>query len=102
MESKQRKGSNYMAVKMTADEKRWRAEDDARTLKRYAEMQNDPSRLKEASKIIDKELNSLSRVKTLTGAKSTKKTASTAKKTAPKKQTAKKAPKKTTKKGSKK
>lgn len=35
-------------ISMSADEKRWRAEDDARTLMRAAEIQKDKARLKAA------------------------------------------------------
>lgn len=83
---------------MSADELRWRAESDASTLKRHAELQNDPSRLSEAQKVIQNELACLQAVAGNTGANSTKKTASTtkstAKKSAPAKTPAKSAPKK--------
>lgn len=83
-------------AKLSVDEKRWRAEDDARTLKRYAEIQNDPSRLSEANKVISKELNSLSSVAKLTGAKKTQKTTSTSKGRGAKTTTAKKTTSKST------
>ena len=37
-----------MAIKMTADEKRWRAESDAETMARYQEIISDASRKKAA------------------------------------------------------
>ena len=37
-----------MAIKMTADEKRWRAESDAETMARYQEIISDSSRKKAA------------------------------------------------------
>ena len=88
-------------AKLSVDEKRWRAEDDARTLKRYADIQNDPNRLREANKVINQELNSLSSVAKLTGANKTQKTTSTskgkgAKTTTAKKTTSKSTAKKTT------
>lgn len=49
-------------IKMSPDEKRWRAEEDAMTLRRAEELKNDPSRLKEAKKRIDKELKVLTSV----------------------------------------
>lgn len=86
---------------MSADEKRWQAEDDARVMKRHAELQNDPNRVKEASKIISKELTSLQTVASNIGAVSTQKKASASKGTAKKSTGAKTAtkastPKKTT------
>lgn len=39
-----------MARKMTAEEKRWQAEDDARTLARYQELLSDKTRLNAAKK----------------------------------------------------
>lgn len=86
--------SKAKAVQMSEDEKRWRAEDDARTLKRHAELKNDPSRLLEAQKVIQNELACLQTVAKSTGAVSTKKTASANKSTAKKSTTAKSAPKK--------
>lgn len=107
-------------TKMTEEEKRWRAEDDARALKRYADIQNDPNRLREANKVINQELSNLSSVAKLTGANKTQKTASNSKgnskkgaktsiakskssttKTATKKSTANKKTKTTSKKGCK-
>lgn len=43
------------AISQTEQEKRWRAEDDARALKRAQEIENDPSRVKEAHKVIKEE-----------------------------------------------
>lgn len=67
-----------MAVKkMSEDELRWRAEDDARTLERYQEIMNDKPRLdramKQAQKTIDnlqERANAMS--KSLTGLKKKK------------------------------
>lgn len=39
-----------MVRKMTAEEKKWRAEDDARTLARYQELLQDKTRLNAAKK----------------------------------------------------
>lgn len=39
-----------MARKMTAEEKRWQTEDDARTLARYQELLSDKTRLNAAKK----------------------------------------------------
>ena len=38
-------------AKMSADEKRWRAESDAETMARYQEILNDKSRMNEAVKV---------------------------------------------------
>ena len=65
--------------KMSEDEKRWRAEEDARTLERHAEIKNDPERLAGASKVIQNKLTSLNAVSKNIGANSTKKTASASK-----------------------
>jgi len=51
-----------MANKMSADEKRWRAESDAGALKRALEIQRDPERYREANKYIQKELNDLAKI----------------------------------------
>lgn len=67
-----------MAIKkMSEDELRWRAEDDARTLERYQEIMNDKPRLdramKQAQKTIDnlqERANAMS--KSLTGLKKKK------------------------------
>lgn len=47
---------------MSMDEKKWRAEDDARALKRAQEIQSDSARVKEAHKVIKTELDSLSKI----------------------------------------
>jgi hypothetical protein len=49
-------------LSQTEQEKRWRAEDDARALKRAQEIQNDPSRVKEAHKVIKEEYVAISSV----------------------------------------
>jgi hypothetical protein len=45
-----------MKAKISSDEKRWQAEDDARSLKRYAELQSSPQRMKAAQSVIRKEI----------------------------------------------
>jgi hypothetical protein len=75
------------AVKMSADEARWRAEDDARTLKRAEEIRNDKSRMKMATSQIQKEFQAT--VKVVQSLGITKEAKATSK-TTPKKQTAKK------------
>jgi hypothetical protein len=42
--------------KMTADQKRWQAQDDAMALKRFAELQSNQQRLKAAKSIISTEI----------------------------------------------
>jgi hypothetical protein len=49
-------------TKMSADEKRWRAEEDARTMKRAMEIQKDPSRMSAAQGVIKKELSTLANI----------------------------------------
>ena len=65
---------NNNSKKLSEDELRWRAEEDARTLERYQEIMNDKPRLeaamKQAKKTVDnlqKRANALS--KSLTGLK---------------------------------
>lgn len=41
-----------MNVRMTENEYDWRAEDDARTLRRYQEIKSDPDRLSRAQEVI--------------------------------------------------
>ena len=41
---------------MNAEELRWRTEDDARTLKAYAQLQKEPARLAAAQKLLEEEL----------------------------------------------
>ena len=45
--------------KMSADELRWRAEEDARTLERYQEIMNDKDRLKAALAQAEKQVDNL-------------------------------------------
>ena len=45
--------------KMTEDELRWQAEDDARTLERYQEIVNDKARLDRAMKQAQKQVDNL-------------------------------------------
>ena len=45
--------------KLSADELRWRAEDDARTLERYQEIMNDKDRLKAALAQAEKQIDNL-------------------------------------------
>ena len=64
--------------KMTEDELRWRAEEDARTLERYQEIINDKPRLERAMKQAQKTIDNLQQranamSKSLTGIKNTKK-----------------------------
>lgn len=64
--------------KMTEDELRWRAEEDARTLERYQEIMNDKPRLERAMKQAQKTIDNLQQratamSKSLTGIKNTKK-----------------------------
>jgi hypothetical protein len=42
--------------KMTADEKRWKAESDANAMKQYAAIQSDPMRLRAAKTILTAEI----------------------------------------------
>lgn len=58
-------------MKLSADEKRWRAESDASTLKRIAELQSDPARMREAQKLLKKEQDQISKAMT-TAAKTTR------------------------------
>ncbi len=56
-----------MPVK-TAEDKKWEAEDDLRTLRRAKEIQDSPSRVKAATKVAEEEikaLNDLTKSKTL-------------------------------------
>ena len=64
--------------KMTEDELRWRADEDARTLERYQEIMNDKPRLERAMKQAQKTIDNLQQranamSKSLTGIKNTKK-----------------------------
>lgn len=63
---------------ISAEEKRWRAEDDARALRRAQEIQSDPNRVKEAKKIINEQLTDLTKVSNALGA-TTKRTSSASK-----------------------
>nr|DAF16344.1 MAG TPA: hypothetical protein [Crassvirales sp.] len=45
--------------KLSADELRWRAEEDARTLERYQEIMNDKDRLKAALAQAEKQVDNL-------------------------------------------
>lgn len=77
------------SIKMSAEEKKWRAEDDARALRRAQEIQSDPNRVKEAHKVIQGQINDLTKVSSaIKGVNKPKNS-----KSAPKKQT-KSAPKK--------
>lgn len=46
-----------------ADEMRWRAEDDLRTMQRMAELKQDPARLKAAEALIRQQLKAVQAVK---------------------------------------
>ena len=64
--------------KMSEDELRWRAEEDARTLERYQEIMNDKPRLDRAVKQAQKTIDNLQQratamSKSLTGIKNNKK-----------------------------
>lgn len=64
--------------KMSEDELRWRAEEDARTLERYQEIMNDKPRLDRAMKQAQKTMDNLQQrvtamSKSLTGIKNNKK-----------------------------
>ena len=64
--------------KMSEDELRWRAEEDARTLERYQEIMNDKPRLDRAMKQAQKTIDNLQQratamSKSLTGIKNNKK-----------------------------
>ena len=64
--------------KMSEDELRWRAEEDARTLERYQEIMNDKPRLDRAMKQAQKTIDTLQQratamSKSLTGIKNNKK-----------------------------
>jgi hypothetical protein len=45
-----------MNKKMSPDERRWRSEDDANALKRYAEIASDKRRMSDAQKVIQKDM----------------------------------------------
>lgn len=67
---------------ISSDEKRWRAEEDLRMLRRVEELKGDPARMREAQKLAQKELASLQRV---TGTNKVKSSAKPAPKTNKKK-----------------
>lgn len=46
-----------------ADEARWRAEDDLRTMQRMAELKSDPSRVRAAEALIKQQLKAVQAVK---------------------------------------
>jgi len=50
------------APKISADERRWRAEDDLRTLTRAQEIQKDRSRMSQVQKIAQQQVKTLSAV----------------------------------------
>jgi len=54
---------------MDAEEKKWRAEQDVSSLRRYNEIQNDPERLRMAEEIIDKEEQGLKAARSVLGKK---------------------------------
>lgn len=60
-------------IPMSEDEKRWRAEDDARILKRYAELQLDKTRITAATKILQTEKDMIDRAMPLLNNKIKKK-----------------------------
>ena len=51
--------NNMEKRKMTEDELRWQAEEDARTLERYQEIMNDKGRLNRAMKAAEKTVDNL-------------------------------------------
>lgn len=56
-------------ISMTAQERKWQAEDDARTLARYQEIMNDSSRKSRAMKEANRQANDLEkRLKTMRAA----------------------------------
>lgn len=46
-----------------ADEARWRAEEDLRTMQRMAELKSDPSRVRAAEKLLQQQLSAVKAVK---------------------------------------
>lgn len=67
-----------MDKKLSEDELRWRAEEDARTLGRYQEIINDKDRLNRALKVAEKQADDLTERasalrKSITGVKKSKK-----------------------------
>lgn len=50
-----------MTKKMT-DEERWRAEDDARTIREYAKLKSDTKRYKKAVEVIKAQKNELTKI----------------------------------------
>lgn len=67
-----------MNKKLSEDELRWRAEEDARTLGRYQEIINDKDRLNRALKVAEKQADDLTERasalrKSITGVKKSKK-----------------------------
>jgi hypothetical protein len=59
------------AKAISADEKRWEAEDDARSLERYAEISGNKSRMTAASKILKEKAAATNKALGLTGSKPT-------------------------------
>lgn len=57
------------AKSMPLEDKRWQAEDDARSLERYAEVCNDKSRMVAASKILKEKAAATNKALGLTGSK---------------------------------
>ncbi len=52
-----------MPHNLTAEDKQFQAEDDLRTIRRAKEISDDPTRLKAANKIADKEIKALNEIK---------------------------------------
>jgi hypothetical protein len=61
--------SNLKSKGISADERRYQAEDDARTMKRYAELTGDNRRVKAAQGILRKELKQTQAVLSRAGGK---------------------------------
>lgn len=57
------------AKAISADERRWEAEDDARSLERYAEISGNKSRMNAASKILKEKAAATNKALGLTGSK---------------------------------
>lgn len=77
-------------VKFKDDEERWRAEEDARVLKRAEELKMDKNRTKKAKALIQQELTALQRVAGVAAPKKAPAKKTPAKKATTKKQTKKK------------
>jgi hypothetical protein len=70
-----RKEEAMRGIKVSSDEQRWRSEEDARAVKRFAEIKNDKTRLAAANKILKDEAAATSKAVSMTRAAPMKKAA---------------------------